>query len=88
MKYTDSSKSLLDDLLSPIPFFVRPMAKKAIEKEIFAQAEQAGHSTVEDEDVVRGYIIAGTKKDTDKDRIKAVLTDKGFDIAKYQDLLA
>ena len=88
MEYTDSSKSLLDDLLSPIPFFVRPMAKKSIEKEIFAQAEQAGHSIVDEDDVVRGYIIAGTKKDTDKEKIKSVLADKGFDIAKYQDLLS
>ncbi|MCX7570715.1 DUF2621 family protein [Tumebacillus sp. DT12] len=88
MTYNDSAKSLLDDLLSPIPFFARPMAKKAIEKEIFAQAEAAGHATVDEDDVVRGYIIAGTKKDTDKEKIKSVLTGKGFDISKYQDLLA
>lgn len=88
MNYTDTSKALLEDLLSPIPFFARPMAKKAMEKEIFAEAERAGHDAVDDEDVLRGYIIAGTKKGTETDKIKAVLTSKGIDPSKYADLLA
>jgi hypothetical protein len=88
VKYNDKSKALLDDLLSPIPFFARPMAKKAMEKEIFAQAEQAGHTVVDDEDVIRGYIVAGTKKGTENDKMKNLLTEKGFDLSKYADLFA
>ncbi|ARU59684.1 hypothetical protein CBW65_00475 [Tumebacillus avium] len=88
MNYTDQSKQLLDELLSPIPFFARPMAKKMIEKQIFAEAQQAGHDTVSEEDVLRGYIIAGAKKEADRDRMKQFLTDKGYDLSKYQDLLA
>ena len=88
MNYTDKSQALLDDLLSPIPFFARPMAKKAMEKEIFAEAERAGHDVVDEEDVLRGYIVAGTKKGTETDKIQAVLTSKGIDPSKYADLLA
>ncbi|ASS74553.1 hypothetical protein CIG75_05775 [Tumebacillus algifaecis] len=88
MNYTDQSKQLLDELLSPIPFFARPMAKKMIEKQIFAEAQQAGHETVTEEDVLRGYIIAGAKKEADRDRIKKFLTEKGYDLSKYEDLLA
>lgn len=86
MEYTQKSKELLNELLSPIPFMVRPMAKKMIEKQIFAEAEKAGHTIVEDEDVLRGYIIAGAKKDADRDRIKKFLTDKGYDLAQYEEL--
>jgi hypothetical protein len=88
LKYTDQSKSLLEELLSPIPFFARPMAKKMIEKQIFAEAQKAGRETVTEEDVLRGYIIAGAKKEADRDRIKKFLTDKGYDISQYEDLLA
>ncbi|MFD2169432.1 DUF2621 family protein [Tumebacillus lipolyticus] len=88
MNYTDQSKALLEELLSPIPFFARPMAKKMIEKQIFAEAQQAGRETATDEDVLRGYIIAGAKKEADRDRIKKFLTEKGYDLSKYADLLA
>lgn len=88
MNYTDKSKELLEDLLSPIPFFARPMAKKAMEKEIFAEAEKHGHDVVDEEDVLRGYIVAGTKKGSETDKMKAFLTSKGVDLSKYADLLA
>jgi hypothetical protein len=86
VEYTKQSKELLDELLSPIPFMVRPMAKKMIEKQIFAEAEKAGHSTVDDQDVLRGYIIAGAKKEADRDRMKKFLTEKGYDLAQYEEL--
>jgi hypothetical protein len=87
MEYTASAKALLEDLLSPIPFFARPMAKKMMEKQIFDQATQAGREVVEDEDVIRGYIVAGLQKDTEKDKMVKFLTSKGIDLSKYQDLL-
>jgi hypothetical protein len=88
VKYNDKSKALLDELLSPIPFFARPMAKKAMEREIFAEAEKAGHEQVQEEDVLRGYLVAGSKKDTDKDKMIKFLTEKGYDLEPYADLLA
>jgi SOS response regulatory protein OraA/RecX len=88
LKYTDKAQQTLEELLSPIPFFARPMAKKAMEKEIFAAAQEAGHEVVEEDDVLRGYIVAGTKKDTEKDKMVKFLTSKGYDLSKYQDLLA
>lgn len=88
MEYTDKSKALLEELLSPIPFFARPMARKAMEKEIFAETEKAGHAQVQEEDVLRGYIIAGSKKETDKEKMKKFLTEKGYDLEPYADLLA
>jgi hypothetical protein len=88
LKYTEQAQKTLEEVLSPIPFFARPMARKAMEKEIFAAAEQAGHEIVEQEDVLRGYIIAGTKKETEKDKMVKLLTEKGYDLSKYQDLLA
>jgi len=88
MNYTDASKKLLDELLSPIPFFARPMAKKAMEKHIAAEAARNGHEAADEEDVIRGYIIAGTQKATETDKMKKFLTEKGIDLSKYQDLLA
>ncbi|MFC4769049.1 DUF2621 family protein [Effusibacillus consociatus] len=84
MEYTTKSKELLEELLSPIPFFVRPMAKKMIDKKIREVASEKGHSQIEEDDVIRGYIIAGEKKD--QARIKEFLEKKGIDLSAYQEL--
>jgi len=87
VNYTDKSKALLEELLSPIPFFARPMAKKMMEKSIFEEASKAGHENVEEEDVIRGYIVAGTKKESETDKMKKFLESKGIDLGKYADIL-
>ncbi len=87
MNYNDTAKNLLDELLKPIPFMVRPMAKMQIEKQIFAVAKENGHDTVQDDDVIRGYIMAGSKRDN-AEKMKAFLTEKGYDLTPYQDILA
>lgn len=84
MEYTAKSKELLEQLLSPIPFLVRPMAKKMIDKKIREVASEKGHSQVEEDDVVRGYILAGENKDQEK--IKDFLSKKGIDLSLYQEL--
>jgi hypothetical protein len=85
MEYIKEAKDLLEELLAPIPVFVRPMARKAIEKKIVEVAEENGHQQVEPSDVLRGYIIAGSGKD--KERLKEFLTRKGVDLTPYADLL-
>lgn len=87
MKYTDEAKKLLDELLKPIPVFVRPMAKKPIEKEIEAEAQKAGREVAENEDVLRGYIIAGMKRDGNKEKLTTFLKSKGVDLEKYEELM-
>jgi hypothetical protein len=84
MEYTAKSKELLEELLSPIPFFVRPMAKKMIDKKIREVASEKGHSQIGEDDVIRGYIMAGQNKD--QERIKDFLAKKGIDLSEYQDL--
>ncbi|HEU4962274.1 MAG TPA: DUF2621 family protein [Bacilli bacterium] len=88
MKYNDQAKTLLDELLSPIPVFVRPMARKPIEKSIEAEATRNGHDVADEEDVLRGYIIAGMKRDGDKDKLIGFLKSKGIDTDKYAELFA
>ncbi|BCJ88064.1 DUF2621 family protein [Effusibacillus dendaii] len=84
MEYSAQSKQLLEELLSPIPFFVRPMAKKMIEKKVNEIAAERGHSEIEQDDVICGYILAGENKD--KDKIKQFLASKGIDVSLYQEL--
>ncbi|WP_018131224.1 DUF2621 family protein [Effusibacillus pohliae] len=84
MEYTETAKQLLEELLAPIPFFVRPMAKKMIDKKIREVAAGQGHTQIEEDDVIRGYILAGEQKD--QKRIKDFLVKKGIDLTPYQDL--
>lgn len=86
MNYNDNAKNLLDGLLKPIPFMVRPMAKMQIEKVIFNVAKEQGHDTVEQDDVIRGYILAGKQRDN-ADKMKEALVAQGVDLAPYQDIL-
>jgi hypothetical protein len=85
MEYIKEAKDLLEELISPIPVFVRPMAKKAIEKKIMEVAKENGHAQIEVSDVLRGYILAGSGKD--KERMKEFLSKKGIDLTPYADIL-
>jgi hypothetical protein len=85
MEYIKDAKDLLEELIAPIPVFVRPMAKKAIEKKIVEVAKENGHAQIEESDVLRGYILAGSGKD--KERMKEFLSKKGIDLAPYADIL-
>lgn len=85
MEYITKAKELLDELVAPIPVFARPMAKKAMEKKIVEVAKEKGHTQIEESDVLRGYILAGSGKD--KERMKEFLTKKGYDLSAYSDIL-
>ena len=82
MEWNQDAKDLLEELVSPIPVFVRPMAKKKIENIIL---EGVSSDTVTKEDVVKGYIIASPGDM----QIRAVklLKAKGIDLAPFEDLL-
>lgn len=82
MEWNQDAKDLLEELLSPIPAFVRPMAKKKIEATILDGVEGAA---VTKEDVIRGY-IAGSSGDMREKAIK-VLKAKGIDTTPYESLL-
>ncbi|CEH31793.1 DUF2621 family protein [Aneurinibacillus migulanus] len=83
MKWQDDSNQLLDELMKPLPVFVRPMAKKSIKNKVEQVAQEAGAEEVNTEHVVRGYIIAAP----DKERAVTALEANRIDLAPYADLL-
>ncbi|MFT9848158.1 DUF2621 family protein [Aneurinibacillus sp. REN35] len=83
MKWQDESAQLLDELMKPLPVFVRPMAKKSIKSKVEQVAQEAGAEEVSTDHVVRGYIIAAP----DKDRAVTALETNHINLDPYQDLL-
>ncbi|GEN34970.1 MULTISPECIES: DUF2621 family protein [Aneurinibacillus] len=83
MKWQDDSTQLLDELMKPLPVFVRPMAKKSIKNKVEQVAQEAGAEEVNQDHVVRGYIIAAP----DKERAVTALEASKIDLAPYADLL-
>lgn len=81
MEWSKEAKDLLDELLSPIPVFARPMAKRGIEKKI---TEVTEGNEVSIDNVIHGYILASPEKD--RERVKKLLTAKKIDFSKYNDL--
>lgn len=82
MEWNQDAKEFLDELLKPIPVFVRPMAKKKIENVILAGAQG---ETVTKEDVIKGY-IASSSGDMQERTVK-LLKAKGIDLTPYESLL-
>lgn len=85
MEYTTETKKLLDELVSPIPFLFRSAAKKMIDKKIREVAAEKGHEQIDQDTVLRGYLLASQGKDME--RVKSVLVGKGIDLSPYQDLI-
>ncbi len=83
MEWNTDAKELLDELVSPIPIFARPMARKGIEKKIIEVAEEG--SAITNDDVIKGYILASPGKM--QQRAVALLKAKKVDLAPYEDLL-
>lgn len=82
MEWNQEAKDLLEELVKPIPVFVRPMAKKKIETIILDGVEG---EIVSKADVVKGYIIASPGNM--QERAIKLLKAKGIDLAPYEDLL-
>jgi hypothetical protein len=82
MEWNQDAKDLLEELVKPIPVFVRPMVKKKIESIILDGVK--GENVCKD-DVVKGYIIASPGEM--QERAIKLLKAKGIDLAPFDDLL-
>lgn len=84
MEWKKESTELLNDFLMPIPAFVRIMIKRGIKKKIEEVAAKEQASTVEEDHVLHGFILATPKGSTDN--AKKMLNLKRIDYSKYEDL--
>lgn len=82
MEWNQEAKDLLEELIKPIPPFVRPMAKKKIEGFIL---DGVSGELVTKEDVVKGYIVA-SPGDMQERAVK-LLKSKGIELTSYESLL-
>lgn len=82
MEWNQDAQELLEELVQPIPVFVRPMAKKKIENIILGGVE--GELVTKD-DVVKGYIMA-SPGDMQERAVK-LLKAKGIDLAPFETTL-
>lgn len=82
MEWNQDAKDLLEELVKPIPAFVRPMAKKKIEAIIVDGIEG---ELVSKDDVIKGYILA-SPGDMQERAVK-LLTAKGIDLSPFETLL-
>lgn len=80
--WTEEAKKLLDELVKPIPVFVRPMARKSIEKQI---EDVASTDEITKDDVIHGYIVASPGKM--QKRAVAMLKSQKIDLTPYEHLL-
>jgi hypothetical protein len=82
MEWNQDAKDLLEELVKPMPIFVRPMVKKKIVNIILDGAE--GESVSKD-DVVKGYILASPGDM--QERAINLLKAKGIDLSPFESLL-
>jgi len=77
-------KLLLDDLVSPVPELFRDVARQKIAGKIGELALQEKASEINEDLVIRGYIIATPKRDHKFLRKK--LNEKQIDLTNYSQL--
>ncbi|WP_071394352.1 DUF2621 family protein [Bacillus tuaregi] len=82
MEWEQGATALLEELVKPIPVFVRPMAKKKIEAIIL---DGVVGEVVTVEDVVKGYIASSPGEM--QERAVKLLKAKGIDLTPYEELL-
>lgn len=78
----DVEKTLLEDLVSPVPELFRDVARHKIAGKIGELALNEKASNITEDLIIRGYILATPKRDH-KFLLKK-LTEKQIDIAPYQ----
>jgi len=83
--WTDDSKKLLDELVSPVPTAFRDIAKHSIAAKIGQLAVESGADTVTREHCIEGYIRATPKRDYRS--LVTFLDRKGIDYTSYKHLL-
>ncbi|WFA07148.1 DUF2621 family protein [Bacillus sp. HSf4] len=82
--WKEEEKALLEELVSPVPELFRDTAKAKIAGKIGELALQEKARTIDQDLIVRGYIIATPKKDH-KFLLKR-LREKNIDHSPYQEL--
>jgi hypothetical protein len=84
MNWQNDSILLFDELIQPIPVFVRVMIKKGIKKKIVEVASKEQASSVEKDHVLQGFILATPKGSVQ--RTKTMMDSKNIDYSKYESL--
>ncbi|PWA13281.1 DUF2621 domain-containing protein [Pueribacillus theae] len=84
--WTEDKKVLLNELVEPVPELFRDIAKQKIAGKIGELALKEKARTLDEDLIIRGYIIATPKRDH-KFLIKK-LNEKQIDIKPYQELLS
>ncbi|UII57524.1 DUF2621 domain-containing protein [Cytobacillus spongiae] len=79
-----SGKELLDDLVSPVPELFRDVARQKIAGKIGELAINEKSSSINQDLIIRGYILATPKRDHKFLRKK--LTEKQIDLSPYESL--
>jgi hypothetical protein len=80
MEWDQDARQLLEQLMKPIPIFIRPIARKGIEKKIVEQAQER----VTRDAVIRGYILSSSGKM--KARALKTLEANQIDLKAYEAL--
>ncbi len=83
--WNEEGKRLLNELVSPVPDLFRETAKRTIAGKIAEIALNEGAEKIDQDLIIRGYIIATPKRDH-KWLIKH-LTTKNIDFSKYSSLM-
>lgn len=83
--WNEEGKLLLNELVSPVPELFRDTAKRTIAGKIAEIAIKEGVLTIDQDLIIRGYIVATPKRDH-KWLIKH-LTNKNIDFSKYRSLM-
>lgn len=83
--WTDESKILLDELVSPVPGPFRDIAKHSIAAKIGEVAIEQGANSVTRDHCIEGYIRATPKRDYRS--LVTFLDKKGIDYAPYSHLM-
>ncbi len=84
--WTEDKKNLLNELVEPVPELFRDVAKQTIAGKIGELALEERARRLDEDLIIRGYIIATPKRDH-KFLIKK-LHEKEIDIKPYQELLS
>lgn len=83
--WSDDSKALLDELVSPVPGAFRDIAKHSIAAKIGQVAIEHGASSVTREHCIEGYIRATPKRDYRS--LVSFLERQGIEYGPYKHLL-
>lgn len=84
--WNDEAKALLNELVSPVPELFRQQAKEAIAGKIGELALKEEATTITQELIIRGYIIATPKRDHKFLRKK--LEEMNIDVSPYEKYFA